>query len=63
MLKITEEVYLTADLHVLIVHDGADMHQLLQRAWIMLEIAVRAASDKSMVILVDLSGQTKDYFL
>ena len=29
----------------------------------MLEIAVRAASDKSMVILVDLSGQTKDYFL
>jgi hypothetical protein len=39
------------------------MHQLLQRAWIMLEIAVRAASDKSMVILVDLSGQTKDYFL
>ena len=62
VLKITEKVYLAADLHVLIVHEGADMHQLLQRAWIMLEIAVRAASDKSMVILVDLSGQTKDYF-
>ena len=62
VLKITEKVYLAADLHVLIVHEGAEMHQVLQRAWIMLEIAVRAASDKSMVILVDLSGQTKDYF-
>ena len=31
-LKITEEVYLTADLHVLIVHDGAEMYQSLQRA-------------------------------
>ena len=32
VLKITEEVYLTADLHVLIVHDGAEMYQSLQRA-------------------------------
>jgi tetratricopeptide (TPR) repeat protein len=38
------------------------MKTLLQRAWILLELSVRAASDKSMIILVDLSGQAKDYF-
>ena len=51
-----------AKTHVLIVHEAAEMDALLQRAWIVLEIALRAASDKLMVILVDLSGQAVEYF-
>ena len=38
------------------------MEDLLKRAWIMLETAVWAASGKSMIILVDLSGQSMGYF-
>ena len=45
VLKITEEVHLGADIHVLIVHREEKIKTLLHRAWILLELGVRAASD------------------
>ena len=58
VIGITKKTYLGCQRHVLIVHKESNLEKLLQRGWILMEIAVRTASDQSMVELLDMSGKT-----
>ena len=60
VIDITERTYLGCDTHVLVVHKGSDLTRLMQRGWILLEIGVRTASDRSMVKIIDMSGKRGD---
>ena len=57
VIEITKKTYLGCQRHVLIVHKGSDLARLMQRGWILMEIAVRTASDQSMVEILDNSGK------
>ena len=60
VIDITERTYLGCETHVLVVHEGSDLTKLMQRGWILLEIGVRTASDRSMVKIIDMSGKRGD---
>ena len=54
ILEITKETYLQCETHALLVHE--DLAQVLRRGWVLMEIATRAASDRSMVLMIDQTG-------